>query len=161
MPYPKIAPEIRFQKFFTKGRADDCWNWTGARAGGRHGAFSLAHHVEIGAHVFALEAHLGRKLKEGMWALHTCDNCACVNPNHLYEGTGQNNARDRVERHPQGRGEKHFRSKISNYDMRVIAALRASNAHSYKELAEMFGISKGHARKLATGYIRQDILSVY
>ena len=41
---------------------------------------------------------LGRPIAPGMFALHTCDNRRCVNPDHLYEGTAGQNARDRAAR---------------------------------------------------------------
>jgi hypothetical protein len=49
----------------------------------------------------ALERKLGRPLKTGFQALHTCDYRACVNPEHLYEGTRRDNGKDRWLRNPE------------------------------------------------------------
>jgi hypothetical protein len=49
-------------------------------------------------HRLILERKLGRSIKSGYFALHICDCPSCVNQNHLYEGTHQDNMRDRVER---------------------------------------------------------------
>lgn len=52
---------------------------------------------------WALERSLGRPLRKGMQSLHHCDNKRCVNTDHLYEGTHQDNMDDLRER-GQARG---------------------------------------------------------
>jgi hypothetical protein len=54
--------------------------------------------VRKSVHRWALERKLGRPIKP---ALHTCDWKSCVNPDHLYEGTNKDNARDLALRHPE------------------------------------------------------------
>ena len=46
----------------------------------------------------ALEHRLGRPIAPGMFALHTCDNRACINPAHVREGTARDNAQERTAR---------------------------------------------------------------
>jgi hypothetical protein len=41
-----------------------------------------------------LEQKLGRPIKDGMLACHTCGNELCIEPEHLYEGTYSSNAKD-------------------------------------------------------------------
>jgi hypothetical protein len=48
-----------------------------------------------------LERKLGRSIKPGFFALHHCDYPKCVNPDHLYEGTGTENQADRKLRNPK------------------------------------------------------------
>jgi hypothetical protein len=45
-----------------------------------------------------LERKLGRPIKPGYNANHDCDNPRRVNENHLYEGTQEQNMRDKFER---------------------------------------------------------------
>ena len=47
-----------------------------------------------------LEQKLGRPMRPGYYALHTCDYKSCVNPDHLYEGTPADNMQDLVLRNP-------------------------------------------------------------
>ena len=49
------------------------------------------------AHVLAWVDANGRLPAEGMQINHTCHNRACINPEHLYEGTQTDNMRDMVE----------------------------------------------------------------
>jgi hypothetical protein len=55
---------------------------------------------EFRAHRISLERKLDRPLLPGYFALHTCDNPPCVNPDHLYEGTKQDNNIDIKTRRP-------------------------------------------------------------
>ncbi len=74
-------------------RSGDCWTWTGSldRKGyGRaciDGRFVLAHRV----------AWVLRHRREpgSMLVCHTCDNPRCVNPDHLWLGTNDDNQRDK------------------------------------------------------------------
>ena len=50
------------------------------------------------AHRIAWALHHGRWPEESMVVRHTCDNPACCNPEHLIEGTQQQNVDDRSER---------------------------------------------------------------
>jgi len=41
-------------------------------------------------------------IPDGMFALHHCDNPACINPDHIYLGTQMDNMRDRQVRERSG-----------------------------------------------------------
>lgn len=75
---------------------------------GKHGTLPISSHNQINinniqcpANRVALERKLGRPIRPGYWALHRCDRPACINPEHLYEGTRADNTRDREERNPR------------------------------------------------------------
>src|ERR1700756_3845016 len=37
-------------------------------------------------------------LADDIWALHTCDNSRCINPDHLFKGTAQDNTDDMISK---------------------------------------------------------------
>ena len=69
-----------------------CWEWNKSRKK-NYGFFR-----DRLASRYALSLQLGRDLKPGECALHSCDNPPCVNPDHLHVGTKTLNAQERDER---------------------------------------------------------------
>ena len=61
-------------------------------------------------------------IPDGLEVLHRCDNPACLNPKHLFLGTQGDNNRDCVKkgRHNSPRGEKHWNTKLTEWDVKEI-----------------------------------------
>lgn len=110
------------------------------------------------AHREALELKLGRPIAPGMYALHTCDNRACVKPEHLYEGTQAQNMADCSARgrHNKPRGEDHWRSRLSASDVGEIRS-RAAAGESHKAQARRLGVHPVTISRIARGIWRTEV----
>ena len=106
---------------------------------------------------FLLEKKLGRCLKVGYKALHTCDNVygPCVNINHLYEGTQKDNVQDMVRRgrQPSYIGELHPNSKLTNDDVLTILILLDKGIQQ-KLIAKQFNVDPSYISNIKNGRAR-------
>lgn len=88
----------RFFRYVNK--TESCWLWVGStqkRTKERsYGTFSYRY-KQYRAHRFSWIIHNGPIL-DGLWVLHTCDNGVCVNPDHLWLGTSQDNIDDKTRK---------------------------------------------------------------
>lgn len=83
-------------------------------------------------------------------ALHRCNVKACCNPDHLYEGSDADNARDRRE------SAVPYWNKISDDQVRELRR-RFAAGESPKVLAEAFGIHRVTVYKIGNGYYRRHV----
>lgn len=74
-------------------KTDTCWVWMGAINEQGYGQYRGKR-----AHRVAFERYHKRKIKEGMCILHSCDSPPCVNPDHLREGSSQENTDDMISK---------------------------------------------------------------
>jgi hypothetical protein len=106
----------------------------------------------VTAAVVSYKMFLG-EVPRGMWVLHHCDNGWCVNPEHLYLGTKQDNHLDIVMR----------QRSIRKLTIEQVEAMRAEyDALGNKRgrqttLARKYGVSHPTARLICLGERRVTI----
>ena len=98
------------------------------------------------AHRFAYETFVG-PIPDGLHVLHRCDTPACVNIEHLFLGTHQDNMSDMAAkgraRPPKVRGERHGRATLTDEDVRAIRA-RWAAGEARKTLSRDYGVTTGN-----------------
>lgn len=122
-----------------------CWEWNKSVASSGYGQIRF-NYKNLRANRASYLAFKG-DIPEGMVVRHTCDNKLCINPDHLVLGSCKQNSQDMVDRNRQAKGELNGRCKLSEADVKEI---KGSNL-SYRQLANKFGISKGHAHRVKNG----------
>jgi hypothetical protein len=137
---------IRFWKKVRK--AETCWFWTAATKangygtigrGGRGKGMEYAHRV-------SWEIHNG-PVPKGLMVLHKCDVRACVNPDHLFLGTCDDNLKDCAAKGRMHPGEKNAGHKLKEQDVRLVRQLAASGI-VHRLIAQAFGISRGQVGRI-------------
>jgi hypothetical protein len=77
------------------------------------------------------------KIPDGLIILHSCDNPACFNPEHLSVGTHYDNNLDKISKGRQAKGSRNGRAKITERDVKDIR----NDDRPVKEIAKQYGIS--------------------
>lgn len=133
-----------------------CVLFTGS--GGRYGRIRVSRQRTIAAHRLAWELKNG-PVPDNLCVLHRCDVPRCVNVDHLFLGTQQENIRDMVEKERSTRGmlkhragnhrraarelgERHAMAKLTRAQVSQIRALYVTRKFTQTELAGRFGVKQ-------------------
>lgn len=132
------------QRFLDKVDIDNsesgCWIWKAGKSKEGYGKLRILDKTKP-AHRFSYELYKG-EIPEGVFVCHSCDNRACVNPDHLWLGTHDDNMADMVYKERSKAGEDNPSSKLTVSDVKDIRNLFVKNSYTQTLLAEMFGVSQ-------------------
>lgn len=147
MPRHSTPPSKRFAKYVDKTSDGSCWEWKGYRKPNGYGSFYIPNFGRY-AHRASYLLHVG-PIPEGLWVLHRCDNRGCVNPDHLFLGTVQDNTDDMMKKgrnflavHPERRaiGERCGGAKLRAEQVVEVRRLRAEGL-TYPNIGARLGVT--------------------
>ena len=123
-----------------------CWLWVGGTNTSGHGTWAA--HGEKTAHRASWVLHNGA-VPAGKHVLHRCDRPNCVNPDHLFLGTHQDNMADlRAKGRAYGaQGEANYGAKITEEQALTIM----QDGRTCPVIAEEFGISRTMVDNIRNG----------
>ena len=125
--------EDRFWSYVKKGNSDECWPWLGSLDSHGYGKIHVYNDITLLAHRVSWELAYG-SIPTGLCVLHHCDNPRCVNPDHLFLGTHEDNARDRESKHRGNHG------RLTPQDVLEIYALSNQACMPQREIGLRYGI---------------------
>ena len=128
-----------------------CWLWTGEICPhGQHGIIRSGGQI-LSAYRLSYEIYKG-EIPEGKCVCHTCDVRSCVNPDHLWIGTQQENIRDALQKGRMNNcGENNGQSKLTEKQVIEIVSLYRTNTYSQDQLGKMYNVNHTIIHNIITG----------
>ena len=112
-----------------------CWNWLNAKTPKGYGKVTYKYRTWI-AHRLVWFLTKGKDSKHDL--CHTCDNPACVNPDHVYEGDDITNTADKMNRKRQAKDKDLPQSKLREDQIRELRT--EPRKLTFKELGRKYGL---------------------
>lgn len=154
--YTKDHILARLHKYIIQVPFSDCHYWIGA-LGRKHGygCFFIRekgnrdNRKQYKAHRLMYEFYKGPIGDKHV--LHKCDNPRCVNPDHLFLGTHQDNMQDKVAKGRAVCGSKHPDAKLTPKQVLEIRQLYMEGDHTTRSLGTKYGVNSRHIHNIITG----------
>lgn len=152
------AKQDAFEARFIPEPNSGCWLWFGMEQQGRRYGLFCWKQKTVKAHRAAWSIYRG-DIPDGLHVLHRCDNPPCVNPDHLFLGTHQDNMRDCSEkgRATGPRGETARHAKLTAAKVIEMRRLHERNGVSVQDLVVRFGVHKATVHKILKGNLWRHV----
>jgi len=153
---------VYYQRFKTDGerfwekvdvvgkRKNECWEWSGSKNKKGYGMFRYDG-KNISTHRCSWILHYG-EIPNDLFVLHKCDNPSCVNPNHLFLGTNEDNMKDMAQKGRAGTkfGTSHSNSKLCEEDIVEIFRLK-NDGFLGVEIARIYNVTSANISYILKG----------
>lgn len=124
----KITDYHKYVKDRIRITDSGCWEWTGTLwAQGYARSICISAQTKGRGHRLTFELYK-EPIIDGNVICHRCDNVLCVNPDHLFQGTTQDNLTDMVNKGRSSRGETHPKAILTLDMVKMIKERRKDGA---------------------------------
>lgn len=137
----------RFDEKWIPVPESGCWLWTATCYPSGYGVIGVGSRTDgsrtnVAAHRLSYELHVG-DIPQDICVLHKCDTPQCVNPNHLFLGTKQDNNKDKLAKNRQAKGARMNRGHLTESDVQAIRQMKQANpSFSCKQIGQTFNVAR-------------------
>lgn len=156
---PSASDIQRFLSHFQALGPDECWVWKSSKTHFGYGHFYYDGKY-ISAHRFSL-IFQAVDVPDDACVLHRCDNPSCVNPNHLFLGTRQDNMDDRNSKGRQSKGDRHRKAvpkgeecsfaRLTSSQVKEVRRRYAARIETQKSMADRLKVNPSHISRICSG----------
>jgi len=144
-------PKERLKRLLSRSIINEngCMEWTGTINKNGYGYAEVFNKYNtVPRHVYAL-AH--GDIPKGMYICHQCDNRKCINPDHLFLGTPQDNVDDCIKK---GRNAKGFMIPHTVFDdnLKKDVIKMVNDGMKYQDIADIYKVSHSAISRIAVHY---------
>lgn len=132
----------RFDKYIGLKQQNGCILWNGFLDNKGYACLG-----NIKAYRLSYELFRGA-FNKSLFVCHKCDNPQCINPNHLFLGTHQENMDDMKIKGRGHLGEKHGMAKLTNEEVLEMRKMFECGNISMRKLGRLFGVAYATARNI-------------
>jgi hypothetical protein len=132
-----------------------CWVFGGAKNTKGYGNIYVSGKMLNTHRLSYLIANDG-KINEGSHVCHKCDNPACVNPDHLWEGSHKQNMDDRNRKQRTAKGESHGKAKLTALQVKKIKR-QLAEGDPITSIATTSGMSRTAIACIARGSVWKEV----
>ncbi len=125
-----------------------CWLWLGYVAKDGYGTFSYKQQ-DSKAHRASYQIYKGN-IPKGMFVCHSCDIRHCVNPQHLFLGSHQDNMTDMKNKDRQAKKGHDKSLKLCIEKANEIRDLYFKGIMNHQELAAYYGVARNTIHNVIT-----------
>lgn len=137
--------EERFHQKYIIDEKTGCWLWNAGKQSDSYGTIQNGRQNLL-AHRVSYEIHHG-DIPDGLCVCHTCDVRTCVNPDHLFLGTDQDNTDDKMAK------GRHRLCSIQDLTPQMIADIRINSEVKKIELARKYDVSLDMVNAIRKGVV--------